>query len=157
MSYYTDDMQGKSIEERKRMHREYERQEYARQKEQHLYEDDKYEKACRERNGISWLPLIIGIFISVITFCCGAWLGAIGIFMLSLLITAVSSTVASAKNVSDAKYYNLSKASNKRIQKETINRNAGIAGLAGGTIATGRHAKKAIKELSDPDTWNEMK
>ena len=69
--------------------------------------------------------------------------------MLSLLITAVSSTAASAKNVNDAQYYNLSKASNKRIQKETINRNAGIAGLVGGTIATAHHAKKAVKDLTN--------
>ena len=149
MSYYTEDMRYKSIEERKRMHREYERQEYARLKEQHLYEDDKYEKACRERNGISWIPLIFGTFISVLVLCCGSIFGAIGVFMLSLLITAVSSTAASAKNVNDAKYYNLSKASNKRIQKETINRNAGITGLVGGTIATAHHAKKAVKDLTN--------
>lgn len=154
MSYFTEDMRYKSIDERKRIAAEREKQAQAELKSGH--EDDKYEEVCQRRNALSWLPLLIGFIISLCFWCSdspdGIFIG-IGVFMLSLLITAISSTAASAMNVNDAKYYDLTAASNKRIKKETTNRNAGIAGLIGGTASTVHHAKKAAKDLVNVDGW----
>jgi hypothetical protein len=158
MSYFTEDMRDKSIDERKRISAEREKQVEAELKVRH--EDDKYEEACERRNALSWLPLLIGFMISICFWCSDSPDGLIigvGVFMLSLLITAISSTAASAKNVSDAKYYDLTEASNKRIKKETTNRNAGVASLVGGTASTIHHAKKAGKELLDVEHWKAMK
>lgn len=151
MGYYTDDMQGMSIDERKHL------VEKRTQEMKSHYEDDIFESACVKRNGTAWVPLIIGGIITIIMFAADMWIGAVLVLLLSLLITGITLTVASKRNLNDSKYYNLSEASSNRIKKERANYVGGVAGLTGGTISTIHHAKKAGKELLDVDSWKAMK
>ena len=151
MGYYTDDMQGMSIDERKRL------VEKRTQEMKSHYEDDAFESACVERNGKAWIPLIIGGIITIIMFAADMWIGAALVLLLSLFITGITLTVASKRNLDDSKYYNLSSASNSRIKKEKANYVGGVAGLTGGAISTVHHAKKAGKDLLDVEHWKTMK
>ena len=143
MGYYTDDMQGMSIDERKRL------VEKRTQEMKSHYEDDVFESACVKRNGTAWVPLLIGGVITFIMFAADMWIGAVLVFIASLFITGITLTVASKKNLDDSQYYNLSSASRNRINKEKANYVGGVAGLTGGTISTLHHAKKAVKDLTN--------
>ena len=152
---FTEDMRGKSIDERKKI---------VEQREQELikeiktgHEDELYEDLCQTRNAKSFIPILIGLVLLVVLFIAEKYISAICCFLLSIFISAICSTVASSKNVRDAKYYDLTDISAKRVRKEQINAGVGTASIVAGSIAVGKHAKNAVKEISDPDSWKEMK
>lgn len=152
---FTEDMRNKTLEERKAIYQEREQQILKEIKEGH--EDDKYEMACQSRNAKSFLPLLFGLILLIVLWCAECYISGILLFLLSIFISAICSTIASNMNVKDAKYYDLTDASKKRVQKEKINASMGAASIATGTFYVGKHTKDAVKEIRNPDSWKEMK
>lgn len=152
---FTEDMRNKTLEERKAMYAEREQQILKEVKEGH--EDDKYKDLCQTRHAKSFIPLLIGLILLIVLFMAEKYISAIFCFMASLFISAICYTVASSKNVKDAKYFDLTDASAKRVQQEKVNAAMGAASIAAGTFATGKHIKDAVKEIRNPDSWKEMK
>ena len=152
---FTEDMRDKTLEERKSIYQEREQQILKEIKDGH--EDDKYEMACQSRNAKSFLPLLFGLILLVVLWCAGCYISGMLLFLLSIFISAICSTVASSMNVRDAKYYDLTDVSKKRIQKEKINAAMGAASIATGACYVGKHTKDAVNEIRNPDSWKEMK
>lgn len=152
---FTEDMRGKTLEERKEIFKQREQQILKEVKEGH--EDDLYKDVCQTRHAKSFIPILIGLVLLIVLFIAEHYMSAIFCFMASLLITAICSTVASSKNASDAKYYDLTAASARRVQQEKVNASVGAASVVAGSIVTGKHVKDAVNEIRNPDSWKEMK
>jgi len=151
----TDGEKPLSLSERKVIYEEKEKKRIEEIKGGH--EDDLYEDLCQTRNAIAWIPLLIGLFLLIFLWIAENYVGAILCLLGSLIVTLISLTFASYKNVNDAKYYDLTEASDKRIKKEKTNKTAGIVGTSVSTYSIIKNTKNAIKDISNPESWNEFK
>ena len=117
-----------------------------------------YNDICFKRNIFAFLPVIICVlvFLGCLFF---TDFDKIAKSLILICITGFASCLnalhSSHKNINTG--YQMDMTDTKRFDKEVKNELYGKASLIGNTLNSIHHTKKSIKELSDVDSWKEMK
>jgi len=120
-----------------------------------------YNDVCFKRNLFAWLPLTSSflIFLGVLFF--GNNFKNIVSSFAYLFFCAISSVInsihTSHHNVIIGDYMDDVTLDNERYNKEKNNEIYGTAAVIGGLYSVGKHTKKAVKDITDVDSWKEFK
>ncbi|MBP5469296.1 MAG: hypothetical protein J6Z11_08640 [Candidatus Riflebacteria bacterium] len=118
--------------------------------------NDEYNSACVKWRLGAWMPLIICSLILLCLVVAAAngvdWELAVGSFLcwwIDLLFTAIRSVCASGYLTRIKISEPPSEQTKKNFSKEANNKTYGTAAIVGGVYSVGKHAKKAIKEITE--------
>ena len=121
--------------------------------------ESKYDSICFKRNIFAWLPPILAILIGICIF----YFKPIPKTLFSLLGLLFFSSIAGILNSLHASHVNVDigqqtdMTDTKRFEKEKNNATYGKVGIIGGTLYSAHHIKKNVKELTNVDSWKELK
>lgn len=104
-----------------------------------------------------FVPLIVTFVLFFMLFDDMIWIFRVPIaLLLGLIASTIFMIVGYNRNIKRAKDYDIPEY-DPRVQAEKLKLKVGIASSVAAGVGVLHHTKNAVKEVSDPDTWKEMK